>query len=247
MDIKSAIFNLFDQFSEKIIFKKPDILIQGGPFKGMKYLSNSVGSLLLPKILGTYELELKEAVGMLPHFELGLDVGAAEGYYAVGFLMKGICGRMIAWEMTSEGQDLIKKLAYINGVARKISIEGTCDSESLSVVLERETGKSILLMIDCEGYEEELLGSIDPALLANTTLIIETHDFVIPGVHDRLVQLMRKTHHVTEIDRQKRKHSDLTFKLSGRFRIFELPLLRRIAMVERRFPNMQWMVCRPIS
>lgn len=247
MDIKGKIFGIFDRYSDRIIFAKPDIRIQGGPFEGMKYLSHSVGSLLVPKILGTYELELKDTVENLPHFDLGLDVGAAEGYYAVGFLLKNTCDRMVAWEMTPEGQALIKELATSNGVADRISIEGTCDPQSLGKVLEEARGKNILMVVDCEGYEGELLESIDPELLARTTLIIETHDFVVPGVHAKLLQLLKSTHKITEFDKTKRRHSDLTSKLSGRFKIFGLPLIRRVALVERRFPNMRWMVCKPAA
>lgn len=247
MDIKGKIFGIFDRYSDRIIFAKPDIRIQGGPFEGMKYLSHSVGSLLVPKILGTYELELKDTVESLPHFDLGLDVGAAEGYYAVGFLMKNTCDRMVAWEMTQEGQALIEELATSNGVADRITIEGTCDPQSLGKVLEDARGKNILMVVDCEGYEGELLESIDLALLARTTLIIETHDFVVPGVHAKLLQLLKSTHQITEFDKTKRRHSDLTSKLSGRFKIFGLPLIRRVALVERRFPNMRWMVCKPAA
>src|SRR5207302_355482 len=60
--------------------------ILGGPFAGMEYVSAATEGALVPRLLGTYESELH------PHLqafaEAGLDcvvdVGCAEGYYAVG-------------------------------------------------------------------------------------------------------------------------------------------------------------------
>lgn len=244
MDIKGLIFNHFDRISDKILFLKSEIRIQGGPFEGLHYLSRSVGSLLLPKILGSYELELQDVIEGLPHFDLGLDIGAAEGYYAVGLLRKGTCDRMIAWEMTSEGQALMAELAKSNGVSDRITIEGTCSPESLSKALKEAKGKKILMVVDCEGYEGELLESIDLPLFSNCTLIIETHDFVVPGVHERLLRLFKPSHQITEFERVKRRHRDLTARLRGRLRIFGLPLIRRVALAERRFPGMKWLVCK---
>lgn len=39
-----------------------DAAVLSGPFTGMKYVSQSVGSMWWPKILGTYELELADVI-----------------------------------------------------------------------------------------------------------------------------------------------------------------------------------------
>lgn len=188
-------------------------------------------------------MELQDVIEKLPHFDLGLDIGAAEGYYAVGLLYKGTCARMTAWEMSSEGQQLVDALAVSNGVADRLTIEGTCSPEALSKVLEKARGKKILMVVDCEGYEGELLTRLDLSLLSNCTLIIETHDFLAPRVHETLLGLLKSSHHTIEFERIKRRHRDLTASLRGRLKIFGLPLIRRVALAERRFPNMKWLVC----
>jgi hypothetical protein len=59
--------------------------IINGPFKGMKYISESVGSCHMPKILGIYENEIYPTLlNFLSNSDLFVDIGAGEGYYAVG-------------------------------------------------------------------------------------------------------------------------------------------------------------------
>src|SRR6185312_11284308 len=61
-------------------------VIYGGLFEGMKYLERPSQGMLLTRLLGVYEAELH------PYFtafveeglEVIIDVGCAEGYYAVG-------------------------------------------------------------------------------------------------------------------------------------------------------------------
>src|SRR4051794_35375378 len=87
--------------------------ILSGPFAGMRYLTDSVGSVLEAKLLGTYEKELHGIVSSLARkcFDLVIDIGAAEGYYAVGLARSMPSARIIAFEMTEEGQALIRQLA----------------------------------------------------------------------------------------------------------------------------------------
>ena len=61
----------------------------GGPFKGMRYHGDAMGGAVAPKIKGVYESELAPFFvkrSAIP-FQHIIDVGAAEGYYAVGCAM----------------------------------------------------------------------------------------------------------------------------------------------------------------
>ena len=64
--------------------------VLNGPFRGMKYLSRAYCSAVLPKLLGTYECELIPAIDRLARSDADriVDIGAAEGYYAVGLALK---------------------------------------------------------------------------------------------------------------------------------------------------------------
>src|SRR5947207_15823212 len=55
-----------------------------GPFQGLIYGDRSFGSMYWPKLLGTYEKELSACFTAhnLCQYDLFLNLGCAEGYYA---------------------------------------------------------------------------------------------------------------------------------------------------------------------
>src|SRR4051812_47368421 len=59
-------------------------MVASGPFRGMRYTACAAG--VAPKVLGTYERELHDwIVGLSSRgYECVVNVGCAEGYYAVG-------------------------------------------------------------------------------------------------------------------------------------------------------------------
>src|SRR5262245_41340678 len=68
-----------------------NLSVQRGPFAGMVYPDHAaVGSTLYPKLLGSYERELHQTVDDIVRlgYDTVVDIGAAEGYYAVGLAMK---------------------------------------------------------------------------------------------------------------------------------------------------------------
>src|SRR5580765_3232142 len=60
--------------------------ILGGPFAGMEYVQFATEGSLIARLLGTYESELHPHLAALAAAGLDtvIDVGCAEGYYAVG-------------------------------------------------------------------------------------------------------------------------------------------------------------------
>src|SRR5437763_947178 len=56
--------------------------IRHGPFAGMRFVNDAVGSAYIPKLLGTYENELVAQVERICSLkpDLIIDIGAAEGY-----------------------------------------------------------------------------------------------------------------------------------------------------------------------
>lgn len=172
--------------------------VHSGPFKGMKYINSSVGSVILPKLIGTYESELFPVWEELKNYkyDLFIDIGAAEGYYVVG-LGKYIFNSKIptvAFELTLKGQKLINNLSVINSYVNFI-VNGECTIEKLYNLI---LGKSCFLLMDVEGAENSLLNTeiID---FSNCDLLIECH----PEIHNNINLILRmrfsKTHSITEI------------------------------------------------
>jgi methylase of polypeptide subunit release factors len=60
--------------------------IMQGPFAGMDYVTSATEGALTPRLIGTYESELHPYLRDFAAKDLDcvIDVGCAEGYYAVG-------------------------------------------------------------------------------------------------------------------------------------------------------------------
>ena len=236
------IFCSFDRLVKMLIpFFDPAVL--NGPFKKMRYIPEAIGSSFMPKILGTYEEEVSGCFED-KRFDIGFDVGAAEGYYAVGLVYSGVCQKMIAWEMTEEGRNLMASLAHLNGISQSLEIRGECTFDELRKCLEANVGKSVFLVVDCEGFEGNLLENMPAELLGNCSLLIETHDPLNPGVHERLTQKLECSHSVQVIAPRKRTLSDLG-GLPTFFKMVAMAGFGRLAMAERRFSGIKWLICEP--
>ena len=64
--------------------------VSQGPFQGMRYLALAYCSEVLPKLVGTYECELIPGIEAICQAGCDriVDIGAAEGYYAVGMALR---------------------------------------------------------------------------------------------------------------------------------------------------------------
>lgn len=179
------------------IFK--DAKVAGGPFQGMRYgKTSSFCSAYYPKILGTYEMELIPAINVF--LEKGychiVDIGAADGFYAVGFALKSPESKIIAYEQSRRARKQLGILARTNGVQDSIEIRERCERSDM-MSLPATPG---LLIVDCEGYEEVLLD--DPVIqhLKEWDFLIETHDGFSRGVTRKLMERFMPTHNVTVVD-----------------------------------------------
>ena len=87
-----------------------------GPFAGLKYVSASTGGSYYCKLLGTYEQELNPCVEAIRQAapKRIVDIGAAEGYYAVGLAKILPKTQVIAFEMTEIGRSLLARMANLS-------------------------------------------------------------------------------------------------------------------------------------
>ncbi|HKD09370.1 MAG TPA: hypothetical protein VKB79_25925 [Bryobacteraceae bacterium] len=177
----------------------PDQRILNGPFTGMKYTpSRAVCSSIMPKLLGSYEAELHDALARLVNRQYSaiVDVGCAEGYYAVGLarLLPDI--PVYAYDTDADARQMCLELADANGVAERIQLGGFCTAETLGSL---PLGNRALIISDCEGYERLLFTPESLSALARHDLLIETHDFIHLGLGLELRRLLERTHQVSSI------------------------------------------------
>lgn len=183
-----------------------------GPFVGMKYVKSSIGSVYPSKLMGTYELELQSVIEELCQndWRTIVDVGAAEGYYAVGMALRCPNARVIAFESETEGQQLILKMAQLNKVVNQITVKGHCNLLALKQIL--NSSFNCLLIMDVEGEEILLLQPQLISGLKNSEILVELHEHIYPNLSEEISSRFQSTHYIKRIQQRNRTVRDLPFK-----------------------------------
>lgn len=105
---------LQSRFRERL-YGKSDVVVLSGPFEGMHYLDEVVWGPITPKWLGTYEQEVSSLVDPSAYDRI-IDVGAAEGYYAVGFAWKAPKTDVFSFDVDPLARSAQRRLAELNRV-----------------------------------------------------------------------------------------------------------------------------------
>jgi len=219
------------------VVKTVGLTVHDGPFRGMtlpERPSWGEGD-LLPKIAGCYEAELhpalRKALGRAPG--IVVNVGCAEGYYAVGLALALPQAQVFAYDIRELAQEVCAEAARDNGVAGRVTIAGACSSEILRGLMAR--GGRALVVMDCEGAEIELLDDGAVAAMGGCDLIVECHDSIRDGITETLRRRLAGSHTVEiigEIGREPLKIPALA-DLSD--------LDRSVAVCEFRSAKMNWL------
>ena len=122
-----------------------------GPFAGMDYLDHAAEGALMPRLLGVYESELHPHLQAFADAGLDcvIDVGCAEGYYAVGLarVMPGVV--IHAYDIDEAARLACAALAARNGVQDQVVVGGEFKPDGF----EAFAGRRVLVMVDAEGAE----------------------------------------------------------------------------------------------
>lgn len=132
--------------------------VEGGVYKGMALYPNYIGSMLLPKIIGTYELEVQKMLELqIPHCDEFIDIGCAEGFHLIGVarLLGKTCTGV---DINAKCAEAISMVAKLNGVESSVHF---CESISKSL---RNAKGNILLLIDVDGAETEVLQTLEQCI-----------------------------------------------------------------------------------
>ena len=172
-------------------------IVQTGPFKGMRYLDIDefeAGHFYAPKILGTLEQDLHPYLSDLSKYEHIINVGCAEGYYAVGSLMRSPRSRVTAFDIVVKERERCERMARLNGVSDRLTVLGECTSS----FLEENCTPDSLVIMDIEGAESDLLRACDAGKL-HGDLIVECHDVNGTSTEGTIVDFFTGTHEVTVV------------------------------------------------
>lgn len=180
-------------------------MVAGGPFKGMRFLERAAEGAYIPKLLGCYEAELHpviERIVKTPYARI-VNVGCAEGYYAVGLALRMPSAEVVAYDLDDRARALCRELAQRNDLADRIDIRAECRHADLAGCADRT-----LILCDIEGAETDLLDPASAPALTRADLLVELHEIDGRSTGDLLIPRFRDSHAVTEIAMTARDPND---------------------------------------
>jgi hypothetical protein len=197
-------FGRYSRLIRKVIALQ-GLVVSAGPFHGMKYLDD-VGRSLTTKLLGSYEAELHGALEDLiaRGFDVVINVGCAEGYYAVGLALALPSAKVHAFDTNPVAQEFCRRLAALNGVADRVVVGGHCTVETLAAL----PLDGALVVVDVEGYEVDLLDPGRAPGLRRSTVVVEFHDHFRPGASKMVMERFAPTHAIQVIRQSARDPRD---------------------------------------
>jgi ribosomal protein L11 methylase PrmA len=178
-----------------VVCERTDNKVMHGIFSGMKILpkwSWGDGD-HAAKVLGIYESELYDAAEN--HFSSNIDIviniGCAEGFWGIGAALR-----------TSSPLILVDIDENALTIAKENCAENNIEAETFSFfdtdILQAGLSQSVnpLVIMDCEGAEEQYLDLEKVPALSHTRIIVETHDCNKAGLSDLIADRFSNTHHV---------------------------------------------------
>lgn len=205
---KLPVHDYFSQHRSSVIRKRvrqkcaaylQPLRVLNGPFEGTQYSeAASVGSSLWPKLFGTYESELRDCIDDIcdRDYRKIIDVGFAEGFYLVGLGRRITNCELIGFDVEPEAERLCRANADVNGIdTQRLRLFGAFDPQTFEQVMDCES----LVVVDCEGFENEVIATLTPQGLKAADWLIETHDHLVSGTTERLADTLKETHTLTII------------------------------------------------
>jgi hypothetical protein len=173
-------------------------VVLSGPLKGLDFVEESSEGCHVPKLLGCYEQPLQPFIqsAIERNYDSVLNIGCAEGYYAVGLSLVMPITKMYAFDTDLNAQKNCLLLAEKNGVAARVIIGPRFDTSDFKDY----DAKNTLIFCDIEGAELELLDPSIAPTLVGFDIIVESHECLVSGITQTLVSRFSKTHTITQID-----------------------------------------------
>ena len=174
--------------------------VLSGPFRGMSYPLRAAEGARAPRLIGCYEASLAPVIEdiVAGGYDRVIDIGSAEGYYAVGLALRLPGARVIARDTDPKAQMACAALARANGVAERVEIGGAVLPSDFDGLIAGRT----LILSDIEGEEVALLDPEAAPRLREADLLVEVHEGMRPGALDLLERRFSRSHSVRRINRR---------------------------------------------
>ena len=173
-------------------------VVMDGPFKGLDFLPESAEGCHIAKLLGCYEQPLLPFIeqAIQTNYPVILNIGCAEGYYAVGMARRMPDTQVLAFDLNPKAQETCAALAAKNHVSDRITIGALFQPENFADY----AGQNVLVLCDIEGAERELLNPEIAPALKGMDIIMESHECLIPGITQEIINRFKDSHTITLVE-----------------------------------------------
>jgi hypothetical protein len=173
------------------------LAVRSGPFQGMELSEAAAEGSSLPKLLGCYERELHLTIEKIIARGYGhvLNIGCAEGYYAVGLARRMPNTLVHAHDIVPACREACWAMAERNGVADRLRIGGEVAAEEFA----RFPAGDTVVLADIEGAELTLLDPEATPALAGLDILVELHNDFATDRYRAFLARFEPTHEIERI------------------------------------------------
>jgi hypothetical protein len=192
---------------QNTLLKHQGTVVMQGTLAGMDFLPQSAEGCHIAKLLGCYEQPLQPFIeeAIVNAYPTILNIGCAEGYYAVGMARRMPGAQVLAFDLNPKAQEVCAALAQKNAVSDRVKVGALFKPEDF----EAYGGQKVLVLCDIEGAEKDLLNPAVAPALKGIDLIVESHECLLPGITQLLINRFKDTHQITLVqDNGQRKLKD---------------------------------------
>ncbi len=184
---------------ENTLVQKSGNAIKHGPFAGMAYDVRASEGGRVPRLLGGYEASLAPVIDMIvdKNPDLIVDVGCAEGYYAVGLARRLPNATIWARDADEQARKKCTQLATSNGVENRVEVGGLMTHADFDICLRHRS----VVICDIEGAEEHLLDPARARGLTAADILVECHTHQRKDITSVIRDRFSASHDITQIDR----------------------------------------------
>ena len=183
---------------QNTLLRDSGTIVGQGPFRGLDFLEQSSEGCHIPKLLGCYEQPIHGHIqaAVLQNYDVVLNIGCAEGYYAAGFARLMPTAHVHAFDTNEAAQKACRVLAEKNAVVDRVHIGGLFGHDDFKAFSVQKT----LVFCDIEGAEADLLDPAAAPDLAHMDIIVESHEGMRPGLTVALRERFASSHDITLVE-----------------------------------------------
>lgn len=188
------------QILSQTLINRSGSVVLGGPFKGMSFGVRVAEGAEITRLLGAYE------AGLIPVIEtiiasapdVIIDIGSAEGYYAIGLARRLPGCRILARDIDPAAREKCRTMAEANGVGDRVEIGGAFGHADFDLCA---SARSVVIC-DIEGAEDALLDPVLAPGLLQADILVETHIDKTSDLDHKIARRFEATHRITRIGRK---------------------------------------------